>query len=226
MKPLVLQMSGTYVEERFTDWLLGVADGAQIVDLSGVDGTSCYCDDAAREVIESALPASLPGLRWLDSGDYHYLTHILALREKEPFSLVLLDNHPDDKEPAFDGMLSCGGWVKAMKEENPMLEDVLTIGPEGCPRGIPEGWGGARRLYISLDKDIMGRKWARTDWSQGAYSLHEVKDMLGKLFNMARIAAIDICGELSPSKGATAEDLTINFETNKELYNYITKHLN
>ena len=227
MKTLALQMSDAYPSEGFTEWLLSRAEGADILDLRGVEGTCCYCDGTAKEEIGKALPAVLPRLRWIDGGDYHYLTHLLALREKEPFWMVLMDNHPDNQEPAFDGVLSCGSWVKAMEEENGMLRGVLTIGPEGCMQELPEGWADGKRVYISLDKDIMSPECARTDWTQGEYTLGQIEDMLLRIFKSAgEIVAVDICGELQPSKGGKPEDLRINLETNTELYNYITKHLN
>ena len=107
---------------------------------------------------------------------------------------------------------------------------MLTIGPEGCPRDIPEEWLEERRgarVYVSLDKDMMQRQYARTDWSQGNYSLEAVEGMLERLFAAGvEIAAVDICGEVQESKGATPEDLRINLETNIELYNFINNHLN
>jgi len=227
-RALVINFSGAYEAQGFLQFLQGNGeDVAQVVNLIGTQGTCCYCDPEGRRVIDGSLPAHLPKLRWLDSGDYHYMSHLLALRETEPFHLVLLDNHPDNQEPAFGGVLSCGSWVKAMQEENPMLRSVLTIGPEGCPAGIPQGWLEKRsgeRLYMSLDKDIMGPEWARTNWSQGAYSLDQVKTLMGTLLQQ-NVVALDICGELQESKGATPEDLRINLETNIELQKFITTYL-
>jgi arginase family enzyme len=167
-------------------------------------------------------------LRWLDSGDYHYLSHLLALQETKPFHLVLLDNHPDNQDPAFEGVLSCGSWVKEMQEGNPWVRDVVTIGPEGCENEIPQEWLEKRRgerVYVSLDKDIMDKAYARTDWTQGGHTLEDVKKELGKLAERMEIVAVDICGELAPSKGATPEDLRINKETNIELYHCLTNLL-
>jgi hypothetical protein len=126
---------------------------------------------------------------------------------------------------ALDYMLDA---AKAMQEENPLVRSVLTIGPEGCPESLPEGWLEQRRgarIYVSLDKDIMARDWARTDWSQGTHTLEQVKEMLTCIMEGAEVAAVDICGEISPSKGGTPEDLRINRETNIELYTHIIKHL-
>ena len=228
MKCLVCNFSGTYGEQGFLQWLQKQPETPVTMDFTGLEGCCCYCDCQAQEAIGESLPQTLPRLRWLDSGDYHYMSHLLALREKEPFHLVLLDNHPDNQEPAFGGVLSCGSWVKEMREQHPLLRDVLTIGPEGCPQRLEDKWLAERRgerVYVSLDKDVMDWPYARTDWSQGSLSLEQVKEQLGRLMEGMKVVAVDICGELTESKGATPEDLRINLETNIELYNYINHHL-
>ena len=219
---LVCDFSGAYGAQGFLGWLEENAGGTEVLELKGLEGTSCYCDAEAAMEIGRMLPENLPGLRWLDSGDYHYMSHLLALREMKPFHLLLLDNHPDNQEPAFGGgVLSCGSWVKAMREENPLLGDVLWIGPENgdCLEWMEERRG--ERLYISLDKDVMAPQWARTDWSQGEFGLEQVEEILKLALTKMDTAAIDICGEISASKGATPEDMRINFETNTKLYNLI-----
>ena len=224
MNSLVSHFSGAYAEEG----LLSTLQDAQVLDFTALEGCCCYCDEEARKKMEEAFPQPLPRLRWLDSGDYHYLSHLLALREQEPFHLVLMDNHPDNQDAAFEGVLSCGSWVKEMQEQNPQLRDVLTIGPPGCLNEVPQEWLEQRRgerVYVSLDKDIMDKAFARTDWTQGGHSLEDVERELGKLMESMEVVALDICGELAPSKGATPEDLRINRETNIELYSFINKHL-
>lgn len=222
---LATDFSGMLEAEEFPA-CMGETDYRNWTDL---EGTSCYCDAAAREEILARLPASLPRLRWIDSGDYHYMSLLLSLRETQPFHLVLLDHHPDNQDAAFGEVLSCGNWVKVLREENPLVREILCIGPEGCPEAIPEGWLEERRgsrVYVSLDKDILDRPWARTDWSQGTHSLEQVERILGQLLDgTVEIAAIDVCGGLSPRKGATPEDLRINRETNVELYKFITTYL-
>ena len=221
---LICDFSGAYEAQGFLPWVEENGLGVEVLSFKGLEGTSCYCDPEAALAIGKMLPAALPGLRWIDSGDYHNMTHLLALRETEPFHLLLLDNHPDNQEPAFGGVLSCGSWVKAMREENPLLKDVLWIGPEGGDYGpwLEERRG--ERLYISIDKDVMALQWARTDWSQGEFGLTQVKEILKLAMTKMDIAAIDICGETPPSKGATPEDLRINFETNTKLYNLICQN--
>ena len=118
---LICDFSGAYAAQGFLPWVEENGSGVEVLSFKELEGTSCYCDPEAAPAIGKMLPAALPGLRWIDSGDYHYMTHLLALRETEPFHLLLLDNHPDNQEPAFGGVLSCGSWVKAMREENPLL---------------------------------------------------------------------------------------------------------
>ena len=226
---LVTDFSGALEAQGFLPWLREQGASLEYRNWRDLEGTHCYCDGPAREQILAGLPERLPRLRWIDSGDYHYMSCLLALRETEPFHLVLLDHHPDDQASAFGGILSCGGWVKALQEEQPMLKDVLKIGPEGCPEAIPAGWLAERkgeRVYVSLDKDVMDRAYARTDWSQGTHTLEEVKEWLGRLLDgRLRVVAVDICGELSPAKGATPEDLSVNLKTNKELQEYILEQI-
>lgn len=229
MNSLVFNFSGAYPEQGFLPWLQEQAEGVDILDFTSLDGCCCYCDDQTVQALEAAFPRPLPRLRWLDSGDYHYLSHLLALRETRPFHLVLMDNHPDNQAPAFGDVLSCGSWVKELQEGNSLVQDIVSIGPPECPAFLPEAWVEQRRgerVYVSLDKDVMDRAFARTDWSQGSATLEQVKTWLCRLMETMEVVAVDICGELAPAKGATPEDLRINRETNMELYSFLTKHFN
>ena len=222
---LITDFSGSLEAEGFLSWLHEKGASVTHLDWTGLEGTNCYCDEAAQAQILALLPESLPRLRWIDTGDYHYMSHLLALRETEPFHMVLLDHHPDNQKPAFGGVLSCGGWVKALREENPLVRDILTIGPEGCPQALPDGWAAERkgeRVYISLDKDILSRSFARTDWSQGEHTPAQVCGMLEALIGPMKLAAIDICGGITPEKGATPEDLRLNRETDIALYQFLS----
>ena len=225
---LVTDFSGMAEAEAFLPWLESQRVPLVVKDWREMEGTSCYCDPDAQAAVLADLPAPLPRLRWIDSGDYHYMSQLLASRETEPFHLVLLDHHPDDQEPAFGGVLSCGSWVKVLREGNPLVRDILSVGPENCPSGIPEGWLEARRgerVYLSLDKDIMDRPWARTDWSQGTHTLEQVKGILGAVLEVMEPVAVDICGGLTPEKGGTPEDLRINLETDIALFEFLSARI-
>lgn len=222
---LVCNFSGVYEAQGFLQWLQEKGAGIQVMQMADIQGTNCYCDQAAQEEIAKRTAGELPRVRWIDSGDYHYMTFILAKRETQPFHLLLMDNHPDNQEPAFSGVLSCGSWVKAMREENPLLKDILWVGPEG---GDYREWINLRRgerLYISLDKDVMAKDWARTDWTQGEYSLEDIENILKEAFDKMDVCALDICGEIAQGKGATPQDRRINFETNIQLYTLINQYV-
>lgn len=227
---LVTDFSGALEAQGFLPWLRERGASLELRNWRGLEGTHCYCDSVAREQILAELPERLPCLRWIDSGDYHYMSCLLALKETVPFHLVLLDHHPDDQEAAFGGILSCGGWVKALREEQPLLKDVLKIGPEGCPEAIPADWLAERRgerVYVSLDKDILDLRYARMGWSQGSHTLEQVMDILGQLLDgTVTVFAVDVCGEMAPDACCnTPEDQKINANTNIELYKFITTHL-
>ena len=76
------------------------------------------------------------------------------------------------------------------------------------------------RVYLSVDKDVLCREDSRTDWSQGSYRLSVLKGWMKGLLKLD-VVAVDLCGELAPSKGATSEDLRINCKTNVDLQDFI-----
>ena len=228
---LIADMSGVYGTQRLPEALEAAGIRFKLLDFKDMEGTSCYCSPASETFLREHLPEPLPPVRWIDSGDYHYLSCILASLQKAPFHFVLLDNHPDNQDSAFGPVLSCGNWMKRL-EGNPFLRSSVTIGPEGCEAPDLDEWMAERsgeRLYISLDKDIMGKDFARTDWSQGSYTLDEVKGLLEMMLcGPMECVAVDICGELSDAKGAGERDRAVNLATNLELLktinNHITKH--
>lgn len=224
IKTLITDFSHVYEDMGFMDAMKDEGYSFEILDLSEIEGTSCYCSPEAEAKIGLSIAPFVDfPIRWIDSGDYHYMTKIFARSIRNPFTLLLLDNHPDDQEPEFGKVLSCGSWVSDLKKENPFLERVISIGPDGLR---PSASGPYGDLYISLDKDIMSKEWARTDWSQGEFNLDEVLSLLEDAIDGAeRILAIDICGELSASHGASPEDMRINLETNIRIQKFLTDKL-
>lgn len=119
------------------------------MDCSKINGTDCYCDDDAQAEINklmdltlenvghstknnarnsAEIDTALPGVHFFDNGNYHYNSKLWTDRIQEPFDLVIFDHHPDMQPPRFEGILSCGGWVKEVLDHNPFIRNVVLIG--------------------------------------------------------------------------------------------------
>ena len=240
MEVTVLNFSGIYEQETFYRDLEGVS----FVDLKDISGTNCMCDDeAAKEILarlkdtgksvsfeaSGDIHAKLPyGLHFIDNGNYHYMSALLAGRVTEPFSLVALDHHPDMQRPMFD-ILSCGGWVAEVLDKNPFVRDVHIIGAD---RRLIEELDPADRdkvrfydldevfysdtgvrlpdigfpVYLSIDKDVVRRDDIVTNWDQGELSAEQLKLFIRALFITEKnsegrdVLALDICGECAPDQ--------------------------
>lgn len=112
-------------------------------DCTRIDGTDCYCDDEAQAILRkqiefSKTPAlqqaqgpssiSTPGIHFFDNGNYHYMSKLWTDSIREPFDLVVFDHHPDMQPPRFEGILSCGGWIKEVLDHNKLVQNVIVIG--------------------------------------------------------------------------------------------------
>jgi len=205
----ILHLSALFTEESWAP------EGALSLDLRSLRGTNCYCSPEAAEALRAAI-AELPsgGINWIDTGDYHYLTKFFLERIAEPFVLALFDNHPDDQDGAFDnGLLSCGNWVKAARSELGMMKGDYRN--TGC---IP----GSLPVYLSIDLDVLSKRYARTDWSQGDMALSLLQSDIGRICAGHRLLGADICGGLTAGKGASAEDYRINTGTRRILQDFLS----
>lgn len=121
---IILNMSGFHTDEGLVDML----GNAELVDLTGLSGTNCYCDGQSEEKIREAVSGlPLNAVHWIDTGDYHYLTKFWLEKVEEPFALLLIDHHPDMQEPAFES-LSCGGWARDSFTSMEKMKQVLMVG--------------------------------------------------------------------------------------------------
>ena len=200
---IFINISGVYEEEG------QILPSATTVDLKELPGTCCYCDSEAESAIRQAIsPLTLAAVHWIDTGDYHYISKLWMEKIDVPFVLALFDNHPDDQQTAFGGLLSCGSWVQAAREGLPlMMADYLNSA--SIPGELP--------VYLSVDLDILDREHARTDWDQGRKSLDELISDIEQIAGRHRIIGADICGGITVAKGAVPEDLRINRTTRQRL---------
>lgn len=195
MESLLVHMSSVFSDENWSP------EGASHLDLTYLEGTTCYCDHESEIIIEKSFkPFPVNILHWIDGGDYHYLTELWMRKLKAPAKLFLIDNHPDDQEPSFGGdILSCGSWVSHLKRTNPLIQED------------------AGRIYISIDLDWLSPDFARTNWNQGDGTLDELLDILRKAVSGKPVAGVDICGGITSAQGGKAEDFAINRRTRDAL---------
>ena len=249
MENVILNMSGSLLDEGLDK----ILDNAKVADLSALEATNCYCDASAQEAVRKAvegMPAC--AVHWIDTGDYHYLSRFFlekAAREYgKPFALVLFDHHPDMQEPAFEGVLSCGGWARdaftgikeleqvLMMGINPDLElEILDLVFDGVLSVTSEDFkhtGDALSkdvlemisllepgipVYISIDKDVLTRDYARTDWDQGCMTYAQLEAAILSISRSHAILGVDVCGGVTRGKGGTDSDFELNLATDVSL---------
>jgi arginase family enzyme len=186
-------------------------------------------------------------VHFIDSGNYHYMSALWLDMVKEPFSLVVLDHHPDMQPPMFGDILSCGGWVLNVLENNPCVRDVHVIGADreliskldkeiqskakfyDLEDIFDAGTGDIRLpeteypVYLSIDKDVIARDELVTNWDQGEARWEDVTSFTRKILSDRQVIGVDICGECAPDQ----EDCDVALETegndefNKDILEYI-----
>ena len=221
------------------------------VDCTQVEGTNCYCDAEAEKKLKELMAGyPLEAVHWIDSGDYHYMTKLWTDRVEVPFTLVVLDHHPDMQQPMFGELLSCGSWVRAALEQNPLLRQVWLIGVDNKLQGETEGFpeqvniitesqirqrfmGDMIReinisypVYISIDKDVMSVNECTTNWDQGSMSWKQLEALL-KCLLKHQVLGIDICGEEPKmlTHCCYGPDAHLNAKFNECLYSLITEEI-
>ncbi len=145
MEITVQDFTGVYAEQPFMQGLRNAAETSKDVcwlDCTKIVGTDCYCDDDAvktiNELIDNAESCSIsencdnsanvPAIHFFDNGNYHYMSKLWTDRVHEPFTLIVFDHHPDMQPPRFGGILSCGGWILEVLENNKFVQNIIIIG--------------------------------------------------------------------------------------------------
>lgn len=204
-----LNIDGTYVSQQ---QLLRMPH--EWIDLTDVAHTNLYCEaESLRELETRIRQRTRRGLVFIGSGNYHYISYLLLKEIKQPFTLVLFDYHTDIGTEQ-ETMISCGSWVSYALNNIPLLQKVIIIGPtlQQHPRfssnitifpneypllspklllsNIP-----SESVYISIDKDVLCRDEAVTNWEQGTMTLSSLLACLHQLLSYKRVVGVDVCGE-------------------------------
>ena len=199
--------------------------------LNGVRG---YMDEEARKYLleEIKVRSKLTSIHLLDSGNYHHLSRVYLDLIKEPYNLVVYDNHTDMQYSAFGNILSCGSWIADAYESLDYLKKIIIIGAsskyiDDCAFNKDErvifadsinevSLGNDLPIYISVDKDVISENEFISDWDQGIMQVSTLIKELKCLRDNFRIMGVDICGEPDNS-----DDINISLSNNinKELVN-------
>ncbi len=229
---IVMNMSGAYEPQNFYE---ENNVEATVVDCRDIAGTRCYLDEVAGDEIRRRI-ADLPvsDVHFLDSGNYHYLSLLWLEKINEPFSLVLLDNHPDLQPPSFGEITSCGGWLKEAIDNLSNLKRVYMVGvrcdlldalelPDCVVLDLNQLTSEDLPIYISFDKDVLSSEYARTDWDQGTMLLDDALALIAEIKKHHRIIGMDVCGEDSGWENAAdaSEIIRINNQSNAKIYSII-----
>lgn len=244
---VIMNFTGVYDWERFSHernytWL----------DCTHLKGTEYYCDKEGAKALKQLI-ADYPvkAIHFIDSGNYHYLTKFWTDKIRQPFSLVVFDHHPDMQPPLFEGVISCGGWVKDVMDTNPYVRNVILAGvSEKLKEAIPEAYRervifyGEKELsheeawkrfsaqhvegpvYLSIDKDVLDAHSAATNWDQGELSLPELEQLLSVVLRQEQVIGIDICGECPTTLDIFKEkqEVTLDSRANQELLDFFRRN--
>lgn len=202
LKPLVLHFDDVYLYQR------RLRSIGEEIDLRGIGGIRYLCPLERLEELDRKIPSYEKSIVFIGSGDFHYITYLLLRRIKEPFNLLLIDNHLDIKE-TFDGFISCGSWLRSILSDE-YLKHVFYLGSDITDgfRKIIKINGDFEELlllirmkipfYISIDKDILSKSTVETNWEQGYLNLEELFKILSYI-PIDNIIGIDVCGEPRPN---------------------------
>ena len=240
---VVLDFTHTYTKEDFPEEWDMVWE-----DCSAITGTNCYCDEDAQTLLRQRLALyNATGIHFIDSGNYHYLSKLWAEKIQEPFSLVVYDHHSDMQLPRFEGVLSCGGWIRTLLEESQWLEHVYIVGASSSQQAQTSGYEDRlfyiteeeanlfsqlekkffltreNKIYLSIDKDVLAPTEVHMNWDQGSMTLDNLKRQLRMIFQKSEVIGVDICGE-DPEQ-TYAPYIERNKAVNRELCNFLSSYL-
>lgn len=197
------------------------------IDLSDVRNANRYCETQSLAVIKKRLlNRNHKGVTFIGSGNYHYVSYLLLSEIQSPFTLVLFDHHTDMMAAPSPELISCGSWVLNAMKRLPLLRKVVIIGAkenlavalsdeykkkvtlftDQCTRWDSEKMKNAifsviptGNVYISIDKDVLNKSEAVTNWDQGNMRLTQLMHILQYIMVSKKICGVDVCGEQAHS---------------------------
>lgn len=129
--------------------------------------------------------------------DIEGLRNVYIIGADEKLTKEVQEEHPE-YEKRVNFVKNMDAFWDTWAAEN---SEVSDDGTEGSATGTAPD----RRVYISVDKDVISRDELATNWDQGEMTIEELKKALDDLNSrfQGRILAVDVCGECTPD----SEDL-------------------
>ncbi|HAA89502.1 MAG: Arginase [Thermoanaerobacterales bacterium 50_218] len=101
------------------------------IELKDIRGTRMYAEPTSlRRIVERISQKVQQKIVLLGCGDFHYVTHLLLMLIKRPFTLLLFDNHSELISPLDSSLISCGSWIAASLNKLVFLKRVVIIGAD------------------------------------------------------------------------------------------------
>ena len=241
---LVMDFTHVYQEEHITG-----KSYMEYLDMSDIESCTMYCsEEAEREIRNRLKPYGPGGIHFLDNGNYHYVSGFFMEKIKEPFVLVMFDHHSDMQRPMIHDMITCGSWVAEAALRQPMLKQMVIIGPsQESMAAIDERFKDKviyismkdvethlatdqiKKIrmdlpaYISIDKDVLDSYFVSVNWDQGSMSVETLEQIVHTVFTHQDVIGVDICGECSLQEpmGELVQDLQQNRQLNQILFNFV-----
>ena len=155
------------------------------------------------------------------------------------------------QQPQWEGVVSCGGWVADVLRNNPFVRNIIVVGASDeliaqIPDALREkvvfysqseidhhrAWPSKagclihEPVYISIDKDVLRKQDAVTDWSNGDMTLLQLQAVLRIIYAHEQVIGVDITGECSASLDYLSElkSAAVDNRANEELMRMICQH--
>ncbi|GGA72530.1 arginase family protein [Ornithinibacillus halotolerans] len=229
MNVTLLNIDGVYRNQTFYQ-----NSSHQWINFDFLRNINLFCEKELVGKIRKMVVQQPNDIYFLGNGNYHYFSYILQSQIDKPYSLVLFDHHTDTLPSPSDELLSCGSWVLESLKNLPMLKKAYIIGvSEEAVQHIPNSIQDkivlytermfqtnlrsvlksilktmpTNMVYISVDKDVLYKKDAVTNWDHGTLRIKQLLKMIKTLFQHKIIIGSDVCGEvmINPSNEYSQE---------------------
>ena len=247
----------TLINTRHQDILENIYGGLyrDIIDISDLHGTNTICTyDTVKQIEKIVNNKRKNTIYFLGNGNFHYLTFPIIQQIKESFTLIVFDHHNDAGTFPYENITTCGSWINDVIEHNKAVTEVLIIGKtkknekemitkhkrkirflyetdmtqEAVQRLAKTIQ--TKRIYISIDRDVLTEEQVQTNWDQGNITMDELTKAVELISKDHIVIGADICGDLewdytSSFRYPMKKYLKQSVEANRQLFSVLEKEI-